>query len=195
MSFIDARLNSRYRYGFQGGPAWNTMTTDLISGRQRRAKLWSMPHHRYTADYATFTESEKNELLNAFMASAGSFSSFRFKDWNDWTVSGQQFAVGDGTAESKQLVKSYTFGVVTLVRPITLPLNPVVTDENGDPIACTVDPLTGLATPDTTWPVGAALIWTGQFDVRVHFAEDFNPFTSASSNVRECRVTLEEVLD
>lgn len=191
MAFIDTRLNSRYRYGFTGGPGWNTLEFKLMSGRSRRSKGWAMPHHRYTADYATFNEAEKNEMLHAFMVAGGSFSAFRFKDWNDWQATNEPLGIGDGTSAPVQLVKTYTFGPTTFTRTITLPLNAVVY-ENGVPKAVTVDPLTGLVTPTTPWTLGATLSADFEFDVRVTFGADFNPFTSAASDVRECTVDLVE---
>lgn len=195
MSFIDARLNSRYRYGFVGGPNWNTMVTQLQSGRNRKRKAWAMPHHKYTANYATFNEAEKAELLNAFMAAGGSFSSFRFKDWNDWQAFDQVIGTGDGTSTPMQLVKHYTFGPTTFTRTITLPLNVVVKDEDGNVLSVTVAPTTGLVTPSSPWPSGKDIIASFDFDVRVSFSQDFNPFTSVAAKVRECMVELEEAFD
>lgn len=193
MSFIDTRLNNRFTFGFTGGAAWNTIKFELLSGRNRRKKGWAMPHHKYTADYATLSEVEKNALLHAFMVSGGSFSAFRFKDLNDHTVTQAEglLGVGDGTSAPVQLTKTYAFGPTTFTRAITLPLNAIVY-ENGVAKACTVDPLTGMATPTTPWTLGATRTWSGEFDVRVTFGADFNPFTSAASDVRECTVELVE---
>jgi len=191
MAFIDTRLNDRYRYGFVGGPRWNTLVVDRANGRNRRRKSWSLPHHEFTADYATFSDQEKAQLLNAFMAAGGAFAAFRFRDWNDWVATDEPIGNGDGTSTPKQLVRNYQFGSSVLTRPITLPLNAVIRDSDGVVVPATVNPLTGLATPTSPWPV-KALRWTGQFDVRVRFAEDFNPFTAASEKVRECTVRLVE---
>ncbi len=191
MSFIDTRLNDRYRYGFVGGPRWSTLVVEMANGRNRRKKQWSMPHHEFTADFATFSEQEKSELLNAFMAAGGAFSSFRFRDWNDWVASDQEIGTGNGTTAPMQLVRNYRFGATTYTRPITLPLNAVIRDIDNNVIAAAIDPLTGMATPAAPWPI-KALRWTGQFDVRVRFAEDFNPFTAAAEKIRECTVRLLE---
>ena len=195
MAFIDTRLNRHYLYGFRGGPMWNTRANELRSGRQYRIKGWSMPKHRYSTDYALLSEEEKNDLLNAFMVTAGAFASFRFRDWNDYRAVSQTIGVGDGTSDPIQLVRNYTFGSTTFTRPIQLPLNPVIRDEDNNVISATVGPTTGMATPDSPWPSGKVLRWDGEFDVRVHFSQDFNPLTAASSSVRECMVELEEVWD
>lgn len=192
MAFIDARLNRNYMYGFQGGPRWNTLSTDLRSGRQIRIKRWSMPKHSYTANYAALSDVEKNEMLGAFMAAGGSFASFRFRDFNDYRAIAQTIGVGDGTSEPIQLVRNYQFGTTTFTRPITLPLGAVIRDSDNNIVAATVNPLTGLATPDAPWPNGKVLRWDGEFDVRVHFSADFNPLTAVGGGVRECMVEIEE---
>lgn len=191
MAFIDHRLNDRYRFGFVGGPRWSTRIRPLRSGRELRMKQWSMPHHEYVANFATLNEAEKQEMLAVLMATAGSWADFRFKDWNDWQASNEAFGVGDGTSTPKQLTKTYVWGPASYTRTITLPLNAVVTAD-GVPITVTVDPLTGMATPSAPWPNGAVLAWTGQHDVRVRFANDFNPLTSVAGNIRELPVTLIE---
>ena len=192
MAFIDARLNDRYRFGFTGGPAWNTLKVDLQSGRTRRRKQWAMPHHKYTADYATLNETEKNALLSAFMAAAGSYASFRFRDYNDFTATHELIGSGDGTLTPKQLVKTYQFGPSLYTRTITLPLEVVVKDEDGAVVAVTVNDETGLVTPSLAWPNGKALFWWGKFDVRVNFASDFNPLSAVATGIREATIELEE---
>lgn len=191
MAFIDTRLNDHYRYGFVGGPRWNTLVVDIASGRNRRTKKWAMPHHEFTADYAAFNPQEKASLLNAFMAAGGAFSAFRFKDWNDYQAVDQEIGVGDGTTNPMQLVRNYKFGPTTYTRAITLPLNAVIQDADNNVIAATVNPLTGMATPAAPWPA-KTLRWNGQFDVRARFAEDFNPFTAVSGQIGECTVRIVE---
>jgi len=192
MAFIDARLNDRYRFGFTGGPAWNTLKVDLQSGRTRRRKQWAMPHHKYTADFATLTESEKEVLLSAFMAAGGSYASFRFRDYNDFTATRQLIGSGDATDDPKQLVRNYLFGPSLYTRTITLPLEVVVRDEDDVEVPVTVDDETGLVTPVTTWPSGKALFWWGKFDVRVNFSSDYNPLTAVATGIREATIELEE---
>lgn len=195
MSFINTRLNDRYLYGFTGGPQWNTLTTELRSGRQHRKKMRSMPRYRFATNFAALNPQEQESMLAAFNVCAGAFASFRFKDWNDFRALNQIIGVGDGTSAPLQLVRNYTFGAVTFTRPITLPINPVITDSDGNTITATVNATTGVATPAGTWPSGKVLRWSGEFDVRAHFSEDYNPLTAVGGGVRECRVEIEETLD
>lgn len=191
---IDHRINARYRYGFVGGPQWNTLVTELRNGQNIRNKEWAMPKHKYTADYATLNDAEKEAMLATFWVAGGAWESFRFKDWNDWRVTDEVLATPVTSSTPIQLTKAYTFGPGSIVRTIRLPLN-VTLAFAGTPFTdFTVDPLTGVCTPTTTWPVGTPT-WSGEFDVCVRFSSDFNPFNSAASDVRECTVDLEEEFD
>lgn len=192
MSFIDHRLSDCVAYGFTGGPQWDTLIKRLRSGHEVRNAQMALPLHRYSADYALMEGADKDELLAAFWASRGAWASFRFRDYNDYTATAAPLAEPAVNTDPIQLTKSYTFGPTTYVRTITLPLTVAMT-VGGAPFAdFTFDPLTGLATPTTTWPVGAKA-WSGEFDVRVRFSRDYNPFSRRSPNVSTAMVELEEV--
>lgn len=178
MTFIDVSLSRQVSVGFKGGPSWNTLVVSMASGKDRRNQEWSMPHHRYTADYTLLTPQDQNSVLEAFLSCRGQLHSFRFKDWNDYKATNQAMSVGDGTATPRQLTKTYTFGSASYTRTITLPVaGSVVITANGTPIAVTVNTLTGMVTPVSTWPSGQVIKASFEFDVRVRFGADFYPFT------------------
>lgn len=188
---IDHRVNDRYLYGFVGGPQWNTLVTSLRNGTNLRNKDWPMPKAKYTANYTTLNEAEKEAMLATFWVAGGSWKTFRFKDWNDYRVTAMAMAVPATSSTPIQLTKTYTFGPASIIRDIKLPLFVSLFFDGVLFTDYTLDPLTGIATPDTTWPTGTPS-WTGQFDVCVRFANDFNPFTSMASDIRECNVDLVE---
>lgn len=195
MPFIDARINQDKEFGFVGGPEFRTDIKRLQSGRTKRHRMWDYPLHRYTADYATFDQAERAAFLNWFMVAAGSWATFRFRDKNDYQAVDQVIGVGDGTNDPMQLVRNYEIpGVagMSLTRPITLPLNAVITDALDNVVPATVDPLTGLATPTGTWPMGQALKWNGEFDVRVCMAMDYNPLNKVEGDIDEVTIELVE---
>lgn len=191
-SFLDFRLNSRYRFGFAGGPQFSTLHKRLRSGRTRSRALRQYPLHRFSADFAMLSEVEKREILNAIWVAEGSLNRFRFKDWNDWQATNEQFAVGDGTDMPLQLYKNYSIGGYTKERPITLPYSVTMTADGEPYTDFTVDPLTGLVAPTTTWPDGEVLAWSGAFDVCVRFQEDYNELVAEAERVRTARITLVE---
>lgn len=194
LEFIDTRLNDKVAYGFKGGPRWNTRSTPMRNGYEYRNAEWVMPLHSYEAEYALLKETLQDDLLAAMWVARGKLRAFRFKDWNDWEVTQARGALAVPTTSTSpiQLRKSYAFGPETLTRNITLPLS-VQLFADGTPYNdCTVDLLTGLATPSTTWP-DADLSWAGEFDVRVHFADDYNQLARARPRVSTTIVRIEEV--
>jgi uncharacterized protein (TIGR02217 family) len=193
MTFIDQRLLDCVSPGFSGGPMWNTRITPLASGNETRNAEWSMPHHKYTADYVVLEPRDQNEVLHAFWVARGSTHSFRFKDWNDFKIIDETMAVGDGTGAARQAVKTYTFGPSTYTRTVTL-LSSVTVTANGSPLAVTFDDETGLITPVSVWPNGQTIVLEAEFDVKVRFGADYYPFTQPHRSAALCTVDLVESL-
>lgn len=193
-TFIDHRLDDGVAYGFSGGPRWNTRRIPLRNGQERRNQLWAAPLHEYQAQYTTLKEELQAEILHALWVARGSLRSFRFKDWNDFAVVGAEGALEAPATDTApiQLTKTYTFGSESEVRDITLPLSVALYADEVLFEDYSVDPLTGLLTPTTTWPT-ASLRWEGEFDVRVHFAEDYNELARSRVKVSSATVRLEEV--
>jgi len=192
MTFIDTKLSRKVSVGFSGGPMWNTRIVDMANGQDRRNAEWSLPHHKFTADYTLLDPVAQNEILIAFWAARGQKDSFRFKDWNDFKAIDQAMANGDGTATPRQLTKTYTFGPTSFVRTIVLPIaSTVAITANGVALPVTTNETTGMVTPVGSWPTGQVIKATFEFDVRVRFAADFVPFTR-DTNVSGA-VTLELV--
>lgn len=191
-SFIDTRINTKYRLGFVGGPEFNTLTKRQRSGITRRRPLQEMPKHRYRTDYVTLSDEEREHMLAALWAAEGSAYSFRFRDYNDWKVENHPLGVGDGSAEPIQLVKDYQFGPRVKRRDITLPYKVTMRADGIAFTDFTVDPLSGLATPNSVWPNGAVLSYSCRFDVCVRFANDYNPMSSVWRDINELMIELVE---
>lgn len=201
--FIDYRFSDLVLYGFQGGPDWYTLIRDKRNGHKIRNQVWAMPHHRYSANYSLLDETEKEEVLSAFYAAHGRHLAFRFKDFNDYKArpankdGAMALAIPASNTTPIQLTKTYQFGPSSYVRTITLPLNlQLFFDSGGGAVLFTdyaADLLTGLLTPTATWPAGTPS-WTGEHDVRVCFARDFNPFSRDRPKTSSVMVDLEEDL-
>ena len=193
MSFIDVQINAKTNIGFAGGPEWRTLVVQMASGRNRRRQEWSMPHHKYTADYTTLRPQDQNDILAAFIAAKGQMHTFAMRDWNDYRARGEVIGQGDGTDTPVQLIKTYTFGPASYVRPITLPVERSVrVYQGGVLVPSTVDRLTGLVTPDAPWEDGADITADFDFNVRVRFASDYFPFTRDSNVSAQTTVELVE---
>lgn len=196
MSFIDERLLDCVSPGFSGGPMWNTRITPLASGKESRNAEWSMPHHKFTADYVLLEPREQNEVLHAFWVARAQLHTFRFKDWNDFIIRSESLGTGDGGSAARQLTKTYTFGPSEYERTVMLPIaSTIEVTANGSPLAVTVDDETGLITPAATWPNGQAIVVVYcEFDVLVRFGSDYYPFTQIHPKADTCTVDLLEVL-
>lgn len=192
MTFLDYRLNTRYRYGFRGGPNFATLHKRTRGGQTTSRSLREYPLHRYSADYAAMSDEERAQIRDALWVAMGSCNRFRFRDWNDWKVENQALGVGDGTATPIQLFKDYHFGPYTKRRPIRLPYSIAMTADGAPFTDMVVDPLTGIATPDTEWPEGAVLAYSCRFDVRVRFQDDYVELVAEAPNITTSNVVLVE---
>lgn len=191
-AFIDHRLSEDVAYGFTGGPQWNTEDVPLRSGHVDSIQRWVYPLCRYQCNYALLHPVLQDEILNALWVARGKARRFRFLDHNDYQAVDQPLAEPATTSTPIQLTRTYTWGGEIFVRPIDLPRD-VALKVDGSPYTdFTVDPLTGLATPTTTWPAGAKT-WSGEFDVRVRFAADYHGLTRARPKVSTAMIELEEM--
>lgn len=194
--FIESRLLDKLAFGFQGGPTWYTLVTDLQSGVQRRKALRSRPKYRYTLPYQNIDLTDTAAVIAAFNACQGAAVGFRLKDWTDYSVTAQAIGNTPGANLTPvQLYKTYTFGATTVQRPIKKPVSGTVTVySNGTPKTGTLDTTTGLFTPTTNWTAGQALTWTGEFDVPVRFSSDELVFDLNNPGRLSANIEVEEVL-
>lgn len=167
--FNETRLLDCVAYGSQFGHEFNTTIVALKSGAERRKANWSMPLGRGAVIYTALEPADHYAVRAAHMASLGSAIPFRFKDWTDYQAEAEPFGEGIGSLETYQLVKRYAFGPITLERIILKPVS-VQVFADGSPIAATVDLTTGVVEVNATF--GAALTWTGDFDIPVRFVSD-----------------------
>lgn len=178
---INTRLSDCVADGFRGGPEYSTEITPMDNGGDQRNAQWIWPRHRYSAEFLNLQEDARDEIIAAFHVCVGREHSFRFKDWNDYQTNGTTkvgtIAPAVGTMEPAQLYVTYAFGPATKLRKITAPVgSTIVITSDGDPVTVTIDELTGMATPDATWPAGT-YAWSGEYDVWVNFDADYNAFT------------------
>lgn len=192
MAFINSRLPNRIAAGFQGGPEFRTSIEQLQNSDEYRNQDWPYPKHRYSAEMGLFSDEDRRDLVAAIWVSAGAFGTFRFKDWNDYQAVNEPIATVAGTMTPVQLVKVYTFGGTSFVRPVQLIVSAAVTRDGTTPVAGSYSDTTGLFTPSSNWVAGAHT-WSGEFDVLVRFANDYNPLTARHRNARVTNIELREV--
>ena len=183
MAYIDTRLDECIAYGFTGGPEYNTLVVRMDNGREQRNGQWLYPTHRYAAQYMNLRETDRNTILAAFHAARGQLHAFRFKDWNDYTGTAQPFVEVNGVW---RMAKQYALGIQTTNRLIQAPVEGEITLSGGS--LSDLDFTTGIYDGDAT-----GLTWTGEFDVWVRFASDYNAFTIGSWNAHTADIELVEV--
>lgn len=194
MAVIETRLSPKTEAGFSAVVASSTRVVSMRNGQERRNANWSMKRRRYTARHAGWTQAMRDELLNLAHASEGQLYAWLFKDWADYSVTGQSLGTAPSGTTAVQLVKTYTFGSRTHSRTITRPVSAtVVVYEDGVAKAGAVDATTGLFTPSSAWTGGSALTADFQFDVPVRFASDDIEFVLPHREICEVNCDLVEV--
>lgn len=182
--FNETRLLDCVAYGSQFGQEFRTRVVSLKSGYERRNVEWSMPLGRYSVLFQALEPDDHSLVRAAHMASMGSAIPFRFKDWTDYQADGEVIGTATGSPQELQLVKTYTFGALTLQRVISKPVEDTVTlYADGIEIGVSVDETTGIVSFIAA--VGAEITWSGEFDIPVRFESDrldFDPAAKSGSN-------------
>lgn len=198
----NVRLPTTVEEGAVGGPRCSVIVHEAASGLEHRVDEWDVLRHEWDISYGIRSESDLATVKAFYLARGGKFRAFRFKDWNDYTLTTQLIGTGDGAEDAFQIVKTYTDGVQTYTRTIQLPVsgtlsvtvNAVAKVETTD---YTVNYSTGVITfgggdiPGS----GHAVRVTGEFDVPVRFDDDLLKITAiAPSQGRVPSISIIEVL-
>lgn len=174
MAFYNVELDGICpAFGWQGGPEFNTLITQLKNGREVRNAQWDQVRHKYTLPFDSIHDQDYlTYLKSSFLSMRGQLHSFLIKDWADNAANNVQFGVGNGASKTFQLSIPSAFGLATYTRNITKPLSGVVVTVNGTATAVTIDTATGLVTFATAPASGTVLRWFGSFRIPVRFAND-----------------------
>lgn len=190
MPRINERIDECVSQQFTGGPRFRTETIRMDNAVQMRDRKWLYPIHEYQAEYMNFTPEARDEVIAMMHVAAGSWLDFRFKDWMDYQATLQPLSPQLGTSNPIQLTKTYTKGGQTSQRIVQAIVSATVFAD-GSPVAGTLDDELGLFTPDDDWDA-ATYTWSGDFDVWVHFVEDYNPFSATDISHWTAPILLEE---
>ncbi|RLA04760.1 MAG: hypothetical protein DRQ45_00085 [Gammaproteobacteria bacterium] len=134
MSFLETpRFPEDISWGSKGGPGYNTTVIQVNSGYESRNINWSYPLSEFDVSFGIRDQTDLYDLINLFHVVAGRAHGFRYKDWADHTSanspndpissSDQLLANGDGVTLTYQLIKTYSFGPLSRVRPINKPVS------------------------------------------------------------------------
>lgn len=186
--------------GAVGGPGFMTLVSENNAGFEKRLIQWSLAKAKYNIGTGIKNRSDMDAVLQFFFARMGRAYGFRFKDWADYQIVGQQFATGDGTTATFQLLKLYTSGTRTYARTIRKPVQTPVAGTTGftvSGVAATwsMDWTTGLVTftppPAASAPIACLY---AEFDVPVRFDDDSMQAQSTNYQVGQWdRIMLVEI--
>ncbi|WP_419739884.1 phage distal tail protein, Rcc01695 family [Ruegeria sp.] len=131
MNFHEVRFPASLSFGSVGGPERRTDIVTLANGFEERNTPWAHSRRRYDAGLGMRSLDDIETMISFFEARQGQMFGFRWKDWSDYKSGSatadvdhgdQVIARGDGECTEFQLVKTYSSGGVSYVRPITKPV-------------------------------------------------------------------------
>lgn len=149
----EVRLPDDISRGAVGGPTFATIVTVLASGGEQRTRQWSVARHKWVVGFDARSPTTGRTLLDFFFNRYGRSNGFRFKDWNDFSVTNEPLVITG--SKLYQLTKTYT-SLGNYVREIyKIVSSPAVTlrRNGGSFTTFTLDVNTGIVTittPDVT---------------------------------------------
>src|SRR5574341_1354221 len=174
-SFHEVQFPTDIAYGASGGPEYSTTLFASATGYERRNINWAQARGKWDVGSGVKNRAQFAALIAFFRARKGRAYGFRFKDWTDFSATGQQIGIGDGTATTFQLIKTYTSGGVTETRTITKPVagtvkvyKDAVQQMSGWSVSTTTGVVTFASAPDS----GVVVTADFEFDVPVRFDTD-----------------------
>ncbi|MDU4960044.1 MAG: DUF2460 domain-containing protein [Sporomusaceae bacterium] len=177
-AFHEVQFPPDISYGVTGGPEYSTDVVITGSGYEQRNVNWSQARCKYQAAHGVKNENQMKRLLAFFRARRGKAYGFRFKDWLDYTGTGEIIGVGDGTTTAFQLIKTYTDDAgYTEVRKIRKPVEGTVKVyvDNVRQTTLSVNATTGIMTFTVAPAQNAVITADYEFDVPVRFDTDHCP--------------------
>lgn len=184
MSFVETKFPDSIAFGSISVPEFNTSVITMKNGSEQRNINWSDCRLRYDVLNGIKTATELAELISFFKTRKGKAIGFRFKDWSDYSITGQVLGTGDGTTTTFQLIKDYVSGSTTYSRTITKPVSGSLTVyvDSIETTDYTIDLTTGIITFNTA-PLNTKEVKADfEFDVPVRFDSDILEISMDSIN-------------
>lgn len=186
MNFHEVSFPASLSFGSVGGPERRTDIVTLANGFEERNTPWAHSRRRYDAGLGMRSLDDVETLISFFEARQGQMFGFRWKDWSDFKSGAatgdvdkgdQVIDWGDGARTEFQLVKTYSSGGFSYVRPIAKPVLGTVRlgldqDEAREGVDFEVDLARGLITFADPPPEQVEITAGFEFDVPVRFDTD-----------------------
>ena len=180
MQYLDIRFPEFISIGSVGGPEFSTTISQLKGGVEVRNKNFIYPRYKYNILTGIKNIDDFNVIKSFFLICCGKNSSFRFKDFTDFTIMNQQLGICNGNNKVFQIYKNYFFNGIIFQRKITkiVKSSVVILNNNNQLKEFTdynVDYVNGLITFVSVPVLNNIINITCEFDVCVRFDIDFLP--------------------
>lgn len=185
MDFIEKRLLDKVSFGSQSGIEFKTDIKQMRNGFESRLSEWSEPLRPLNVIFRMLNPDERAKFEDAFIVCKGRAFGFRFRDPLNFRVHLMPLGTGTGQEQTIQLVRTSSF-LQTATVPIKKPVaNTIVVLAGNTPVATVVDETTGKIT--LTAPLGAPLVWSGEYDTPVRFDSDKLLWTYDTKAGADCK--------
>lgn len=171
--FEEIRLDVGYDFGASGGPSFNTIVVEVVSGHKTKNIGWGGEEKGFwQLGERNMIKSKAQYLSTFFRARRGMAVGFRYKDWADFNVD-ESITLSAGQAEV-EVIKNYTSGTETYTRRLKKPVSVgfEMTLNGSTCVDCSLDDTSGIITLPSGILSGDLLHYSGTFDVPVAFATD-----------------------
>ena len=214
MAFLNSFIfPTKISRGSQGGPRWATEVVVTDGGYEYRNQPWAYPLHDYDVAYGVKTIVDLETLLAAFHSARAMTDAFRYLDpldskscardstpaYTDQTI----ISSATGGETTAQLIKTYSYGGVTLDRKITRPYGTVYLGINSvektEDTHFTVDKTTGVidftggSSPNGALTASDVVTAGFTFHVPVRFNTNTMPITLQEYTYGNASVPLTEI--
>lgn len=186
MAFHEVRFPTSISFGARGGPRRKTIVSTSGSGYEHRNSQWANSKRDYNAGYGIRSLDDIHSVISFFEERRGKLHGFRWKDHFDFkscppthtvNFSDQVIGVGDGTAVSFQLIKTYG----SVYNPYTRAIQKLVVGtvrvgvnaEEWSTSSWSLNPDTGMITFLSPPPASQVVTAGFEFDVPVRFDTDY----------------------
>lgn len=165
------RLPDNVEAGAKGGPVFSTSIITLANGREGRNQEWAVARHSWDVGYGLTGVDDLETVRKFFYACHGRARSFLFKDWSDYKGTLEAVAPVVGQATKRQLIKTYTNGVIPYLRTILYPVDGTL-HVYVDTLETIDFTLAGGVITFGSDPAGATVVASFEFDIPVRFDTD-----------------------
>ncbi len=172
-------------YPLKRSPQWSTAKLTALSGRESRIARWSYPVWQYVLPFEFLRSGsfgEYESFVGFFNAVGGSANPWLFSDPLANSVTAQGFGTGDGATTTFQLVRS----LGGYAEPV-LSISGVTITINGTATTAFSIGANGIVTFATAPAMGAALAWSGSYQMVCRFDEDTVAMSNTMSGFWEAK--------